>query len=483
MNERVSILSSLTEDTVISKKKFSTVIKDNYYLLIDSTTGAWSTISYNDKCVLDFIEKPQTIKSLKVLQHKNTSDIIDSLFYSGLVQVNGKDIFMIKPSQEEIEIKKSLPLFWVLKYTNACNLRCQYCYAYDQNEKNRKNLPNEFIYRIPELIGETTEGNNLCLCFHGGEPLIRFNDIVECVTNLRKKYGRRIDFNIQTNGTLMTHKIARFLKDENFSVGISVDGFDEETNRLRQYANHKSSINGTLKAINYCHELGIRPGVISVMTNNIHFRSTEILEKLSLMGIKDFHFNHFFPSGRGEGKVKDFSISTEQLLKTRVNMLLYINDYNSNKDRDKHISERYTSNLIKRLVKSESLFYMCSQSPCGAGRRILTLNFDGNIYPCDDLGNTPLFKIDHINNITDLRKTLATSTAVSLCQSHCVENIPRCNECLYKRICISHCCSDSYHYTGKFNSPHSACDFIQQFIPTVIDLIHKGRIKVENLIE
>lgn len=483
MNERVSILSCLKDNTVITRNNYITLRKNGYFLLITPETGAWATVSFSDKYILDFIETPKTIKCLKDFQHKNTSDIIDLLFYSGLIQVNGKDVFMIKPSEQQISLDNSLPLFWVLKYTNACNLRCQYCYSYDKNEKNRKNLPNEFIYKIPELIGETNCDNKLCLCFHGGEPLLRYNDIVECVTNLRNKWDDRIEFNIQTNGTLMNYEIAKFLKDSKFTVGISVDGYDEKTNRLRTYANYKSSINRTIKAIKYCQDLGLRPGIISVMTNNIYNKTIEIIENFSILGIKEFHFNHFFPSGRGENKVKDFSISTEQILKTRVEMLLFINDYNSTRERDEHISERYTSNIIKRLIKSDSLSYMCSQSPCGAGRRILTLNHDGNIYPCDDLGNIPLFRIDHITSITDLRKTLAKSKAVHTCQSHCIDNIPKCRECLYKRLCISHCCSDSYHYTGKFNSPHSACDFIKLFIPTVIDLIHKGRIKVENLID
>ena len=127
--------------------------------------------------------------------------------------------------------------------------------------------------------------------------------------------------------------------------------------------------------------------------------------------------------------------------------------------------------------------YMCGQSPCGAGRRTLSINSVGDIFPCDDLGSSTEFKIANINEINDLYDTLAHSAIVKQCQNHCICNIPKCQSCLFKRICISHCCSDSYHYTGKFNSPHSACEFIQKFIPSVIDLIYRERIKVENFID
>ena len=478
------MLKNLRDDTVISSKDYLSFPKGGYLFLIAPETGAWATISNSDNCVLDYLAVPRTVRDLKLFPKENISDIIDLLFYSGLVQVNGKDIFMIKSRTEGALSAEPLPLFWVLKYTNTCNLRCRYCYSFDKTEKGITNLPNEFVYRIPELVDNPNNGRDLSLCFHGGEPLLRFNDILECVSMIRGKYREReIEFNVQTNGTLLTPHIARTLKSERISIGISVDGYNDETNILRPYANNKSSVNETIRGIKICKEIGLETGIISVLTNRISDRCLEIMENLSGIGVRRFHFNHFFPGGRGAGKVMDYSLTTEQDLKARIDMLIYINDYNDGKDIGEHISERFISNLIKRLTSSEPLSYMCSQSPCGAGRRMITLHHDGYLYPCDDLVTSPSLRIGHINDIKDLRSVLIKSRAVNMCQSHCIDNTPKCKACIYKRLCISHCCSDSYFYTGKFNSPHSSCDFIQQFIPIVIDYLHKGRIKVENLID
>ena len=480
MEESVSVYNQLNDNVVISLNQFTKVEKDDYIILISQDSGAWSTIAKQDINILDWLYTPHTKKYLEETNDCRISRYVDELFYSGLIKINGKDVFMInKAPKEEVD----LPLFWVLKYTSACNLRCAYCYSFDKKQRNRMDLSNDFVYRISDLIGETKEGNRLCLCFHGGEPLIRINDIKECVKELRKRRKDDVEFTIQTNGTLLTPEVAKFLKEEDISVGISVDGFDANTNRLRLYANHHPSIAKTLEAIKNCVNVGIRPGIISVLTNVIQDDTISIVDSLSGMGVKYFHFNHFFPSGRGENKKDDFSISTEKLLNIRKALLLHINDYNANRDRNEHIGERYTRNIIKRLTADGQLSYMCSQSPCGAGRKILTLNSNGDIFPCDDLGTYPKFRIGHISEIKDLRETLNNSSIVNMCQSHCINNIQKCRDCLYKRLCISHCCSDSYHYTGKFNSPHSACEFIQQFIPQVIDLLYKGRIRVENLID
>jgi len=481
MKEVPSIFKSFRGETIVSLNSFQMVQKDKYHLVINPDTGAWLTVSESDKGYLDFLSLPKTLNEIKKIPQQNNrlKEFVDELFYSGIIKVNGKDVFMLKEKSQE----PKLPLFWVLKYTNSCNLRCAYCYSYDKHIKERIDLPNEYIYKVSDLIGTTSKEHRLCFCFHGGEPLTRYRDIVECVNELRKRRKEDVEFTIQTNGTLLTPQIAKYLKDEDFSVGISVDGFNEETNILRPYANHKTSIYKTLDAIKNCVEVGITPGVISVMTNNIYDKSLDIVRNLSELGIKSFHFNHFIPSGRGENKEKDFSIPTKDILDIRLKMLLFINDYNASKEKNEHISERYTSNLIKRLTQQRHLSYMCAQSPCGAGRRILTLAGNGDVFPCDDLGTIPEFKIANINNINDLESTLNTSKSVMMCQTHCVENIPQCRDCLYKKLCISHCCSDSYHYTGSFYAPHSACEFIKKFIPAVIDLLYKGRIQIENLID
>lgn len=482
MEERISVFSNLKNEVVITVRNYIKIPKDGYDLLIVPDTGAWIALSKSDTYILDYLLKPITVLELKNNSECRTEVLIDDLFYSGIVRINDKDIFDIK-QQEVQEFRLNVPRLWILKYTNACNLRCSYCYSYDKRLNNCVKMPNEYVYKVSELVGSTSEEHKLCFCFHGGEPLTRFNDIKECVAELRKRRKDDVEFAIQTNGTLMSPQIAEYLKKEHISVGISIDGFDEETNKLRPFANYRSSVNATLNAIKYCLEAGITPGIISVMTSNICEKTIDIMDNLAKLGIKSFHFNHFFPSGRSENKEKDYSVPISEILDIRIKMLLYINDYNAKKEKKDHISERYIKNLIRNLSTIGQLHYMCAQSPCGAGTKILSMSYNGDLYPCDDFGLTPSFKIGNINEIDNLNNVLKKSEVVKKCQAHCVDNTPECKICPLKRICISHCCSDSFHYTGRFNRPHSACGFIKQFIPQVIDLLYKGRIHVENLID
>lgn len=75
--------------------------------------------------------------------------------------------------------------------------------------------------------------------WHGGETLMRPISFYQRVIELQYKYagGRTIDNSIQTNGTLLTDEWCRFFKENNWLVGVSIDGpqeFHDEYRRNKQ---------------------------------------------------------------------------------------------------------------------------------------------------------------------------------------------------------------------------------------------------------
>lgn len=481
MDYPISIFNNINDNVIVSLKKFKLINYTKYYIAIIPSTGAWCYISFEDEKRLNILKSPKTVAEIRSIDDAGLWKLIDSLFYSRILKLDGKDAEMINNHYKE----HTYPLvshFWVLKYTNICNLKCSYCYSFKDKVRQRIDLPNQYVYKISDLIGNEKR-EKLNICFHGGEPLTRFNDIVECVKVLREKRGENVEFTIQTNGTLITKKIAKFLKKEDFGVGISIDGYNESTNSLRAFANGRNSFESTLKSIKICKSAGFVPAILSVMTNTNGKSAVETIGYYARLGVKAFHFIHFIPSGRAENKVNDYSVPITELIEIRKKMLIFINDWNKGKDAKEHIYERYSRNIIRSLINACKIDYMCGQSPCGAGMRILAITPNGDIYPCDDFCYNSDFIIGNIEKIVNLKKTIRNSKSVRLCQSHQINAIKECRECIWKKICISHCCSDSFHYTGKLYSPHSACDFIKRFIPIVIDLLHEDRIQVENLIE
>lgn len=75
--------------------------------------------------------------------------------------------------------------------------------------------------------------------WHGGETLMRPISFYRKALELQRKYGhgRQIDNCIQTNGTLLNDDWCRFFKENNFLVGVSIDGpqeFHDEYRRNKQ---------------------------------------------------------------------------------------------------------------------------------------------------------------------------------------------------------------------------------------------------------
>lgn len=75
----------------------------------------------------------------------------------------------------------------------------------------------------------------LTFAFQGGEPLLAglpyFRSFVAYVE--RKRTGQEVRYSIQTNGTLLTDEWGEFFARQKFLVGLSLDGYESNTNTFR----------------------------------------------------------------------------------------------------------------------------------------------------------------------------------------------------------------------------------------------------------
>lgn len=120
----------------------------------------------------------------------------------------------------------------MIKPTGAlCNLDCTYCYYLSKQQLLGK--PEQ--WQMPDTVLESFirqyfEGQNhkeVVFSWQGGEPTLLGLDFFKKVITLEKKYCPphvRCENDLQTNGTLLDDAWCKFLYDENFLVGLSIDG-------------------------------------------------------------------------------------------------------------------------------------------------------------------------------------------------------------------------------------------------------------------
>ena len=112
-----------------------------------------------------------------------------------------------------------------------CNLDCKYCYYLEKEQlfppgKSLRMSDDMLEKYIMQQIDACPKGE-IGFSWRGGEPTLLGLDYFENIVALQRKHGppdRRISNGIQTNGTLLDDKWCRFLKRQNVTVGLSLDG-------------------------------------------------------------------------------------------------------------------------------------------------------------------------------------------------------------------------------------------------------------------
>lgn len=131
----------------------------------------------------------------------------------------------------------SHPVYVMAKPAGAsCNLRCDYCYYLEKGQAGHHSqmsdtVLSDFIKQYIEM--QTTD--SVLFTWHGGEPMLRGLEFYRRVVKLQRQFagGRHIDNALQTNGTLLNEEWCRFLHDEHWLVGISIDGPEDMHDAFR----------------------------------------------------------------------------------------------------------------------------------------------------------------------------------------------------------------------------------------------------------
>ena len=146
-------------------------------------------------------------------------------------------------SQKATPHNLSIPLkTLILHLTDACNLNCRYCYHSegDLKKSKKKVMGLEVACRAVDfLFDHAGQLEEVVLVFFGGEPLLNFGiipTVVDYASQKAAEKGKRINFAITTNGTLLSDEIIAFFQDKSIGVTVSIDGFARVQDRYRRFA-------------------------------------------------------------------------------------------------------------------------------------------------------------------------------------------------------------------------------------------------------
>lgn len=194
--------------------------------------------------------------------------------YEGKVDPSRQDFLNIvqdhldKSDQRAKDFYRLEEDYSVLKIVNdVCNLNCSYCVNTYQPTGNakvgiKKNFPGKlrminncvdqfFARKIKRGIEKVS------ITFNGGEILVDWQIIKNTVQRISQKYpGIKINYQMNTNLTLLTEEMAKFFDRYHFKINVSIDGYKEAHDKTRKYGSGRGSFDDIIKKIAYYRKTG-----------------------------------------------------------------------------------------------------------------------------------------------------------------------------------------------------------------------------------
>lgn len=165
---------------------------------------------------------------------------------------------------------------------SACNLDCTYCYYHGKEEllgRSNRCMSDETLERFIESYILDQEAEEIPFIWQGGEPTLLGLDFFRRVLALQAKYtpqGRRVTNDLQTNGTLLDDDWCVFLKENNFLVGLSVDGPRDLHEAYRPTKRGESSFDSVLGAAKRLHHYEVPFNTLTVVNRRSAKRPIDV---------------------------------------------------------------------------------------------------------------------------------------------------------------------------------------------------------------
>ena len=187
-----------------------------------------------------------------------------------------KKIFLYK-LQYAINFPKLLPINYTVSLTYNCNSRCKTCNIYN---KKAKNLAVDEYEKIFRKIGKAP----FWVTLSGGEPFLR-NDIVDVAKTIYK-YSKPKIINIPSNGILTdkivddVSSITNYCYKSQIVINLSVDGIEEEHDRIRNVKDNYTKVMETYKRLKELDRKNLQIGIHTVISKFNVDNFAEIADKL-----------------------------------------------------------------------------------------------------------------------------------------------------------------------------------------------------------
>ncbi|MBI3245817.1 MAG: quinohemoprotein amine dehydrogenase maturation protein [Deltaproteobacteria bacterium] len=347
----------------------------------------------------------------------------------------------------------------VLNVANKCNLHCSYCYEPEaakygpapvQMEWETARTSVDFLFR---KAGGNPEVN---LIFFGGEALLNFKLMQQVVAYAQEKgraAGKRVDFSLTTNGTLLTDEIIDFFQEHRFGITVSMDGPRELHDQRRFFLTAKGERRGSYEQIvprvkRLLARYTARPVVARVTVTKGTVDIVRIYEHLAELGFFEIGFA---PVTAKNGE--DYGLEPADLRQVLDGFKELGDVYVERALRNRYTGFSNLSTMLTDLHAGTNKLF-----PCGAGLGLLDVDGNGDVYLCHRFPGTEEHRYGNV------KEGIEYDRLNEFINGAHVGNKPVCQTCWIRGLCGGGCYHEAYTQFGDGALPNlHYCDFLREW--------------------
>ena len=329
---------------------------------------------------------------------------------------------------------------FTLCLTHACNLRCYYCYA---GEKRAEAMTWEIAKRAIEFCLEESEkaahlgaGANAQLGFFGGEPLLEWELLRRAhnyAASRSESRGIALKKTVTTNMMLLDEEKARWLRENGFWVGLSLDGNAAMHDTLRRTAGGNGSHERCERALEFFRGPESNGEVIVVVDPRNVRHLTESVAWLIAEDIRNIALNPNFSAEWSDPALAQWREAYDQTA------TFFADSFRR--------AAPVRINVMDGKIRTRIQGGYAACDKCGFGKNEVAVSARGNFYPCERSVGSDVDGGVCIGNVfegfNEVRRRSLVSSRGNI--------VGECSGCPLRARCMNWCSCINLATTGAIN--------------------------------
>ena len=421
---------------------------DQEHQLLFNPAGNGGVAVVNDLAhdIFESVRQPATIGTVQL----NWSQVADEV-PGILARLSQLDVIHPVGEAPKPEFGDSQVLTAWLHITNACNLRCPYCYVH----KSADGMDEKTGHAAVDAVMASAVANRFAavkLKYAGGEASLNYRlmlSIHERAKEQAARHGLRLYATMLSNGVKLAPNLVESLKSEGIRVMISLDGIGDQHDQQRPFVNGKPSFKFVDRTIGDLIARDHRPHLSITITNR---NAAGLADVVRYALERDLTFSlNFFRDNDCSAGFTDLQYSEQSMISALLDAFAVV-------------EEQLPRWSVLGSILDRGQLLQPRQRSCGAGHDYVVIDHHGDVSKCHMEIERTLGSVFSADPLQLVRRDDTTLRNLPVIEKE------GCRDCTWRFWCSGGCAVATFRATGRYDIKSPNCNIYKAIYPQALRL-------------